>query len=290
MRPRRRDGAVSIPLGAPSTFETRVGAARSVAFAKLSLRHVRPLKEHFGVTINDVVLAICSGALRSHLADHEEETVGQSAGGRGAGFGPRDSGRRTTWATGSRPCSSRWPTTSPHPLDRLRAIAATSAPPRRRSGPSVTGRWRRRCPRPCPGAGPTVIRLGIQVGALRRLRAGNLMISNVPGPNFPLYFAGMRMMAAYPLGPGGRRRGAQHHGAELRRRRLRRHQRLRHGRARLPGLARSIVDELGHLIEAVERNVRRTSGPRAPPRTRRRLASSASSAAVPGRGLLGEAS
>ena len=27
------------------------------------------------------------------------------------------------------------------------------------------------------------------------------MISNVPGPTFPLYFAGMRMVGAYPIGP-----------------------------------------------------------------------------------------
>ena len=46
-----------------------------------------------------------------------------------------------------------------------------------------------------------MIQLGIRSGVLRRLRAGNLMISNVPGPNFPLYFAGMRMVAVYPLGP-----------------------------------------------------------------------------------------
>jgi diacylglycerol O-acyltransferase len=46
-----------------------------------------------------------------------------------------------------------------------------------------------------------LIRLGLQLGALRRLRPGNLMISNLPGPDFPLYFGGMRMEAAYPLGP-----------------------------------------------------------------------------------------
>ena len=39
------------------------------------------------------------------------------------------------------------------------------------------------------------------MGVVRRLRAGNLMISNVPGPTFPLYFAGMRMEAVHPLGP-----------------------------------------------------------------------------------------
>jgi diacylglycerol O-acyltransferase len=49
-------------------------------------------------------------------------------------------------------------------------------------------------------AGPA-LRLGAQFGAMRRLRPGNLVISNVPGPRFPLYFAGMRMEAVYPIGP-----------------------------------------------------------------------------------------
>jgi diacylglycerol O-acyltransferase / wax synthase len=52
-----------------------------------------------------------------------------------------------------------------------------------------------------PALAKPVIQLGVRSGVLRRLRAGNLMISNVPGPEFPLYFAGMELRAVYPLGP-----------------------------------------------------------------------------------------
>ncbi len=52
-----------------------------------------------------------------------------------------------------------------------------------------------------PALAKPVIQLGVRSGILRRLRAGNLMISNVPGPAFPLYFAGMQLRGVYPLGP-----------------------------------------------------------------------------------------
>ena len=52
-----------------------------------------------------------------------------------------------------------------------------------------------------PALAKPMIRFGVRAGVVRKLRAGNLMISNVPGPDFPLYFAGMRMDAVYPIGP-----------------------------------------------------------------------------------------
>ena len=68
-----RLGPVSLPFGAPATFESPVGARRAVAFAELEMAQVRALKERFGSTINDVVLAVCSGALRTHLVAHDQE-------------------------------------------------------------------------------------------------------------------------------------------------------------------------------------------------------------------------
>jgi WS/DGAT/MGAT family acyltransferase len=195
-----RTGPFSIPLGAPSTFETPVGATRSVSFARLSLRDMRLLKEKFSVTINDVVLAICSGALRSHLAEHDEEAEDPLV----AVVPISVRGASTDEDLGNRLSAMFVPlaTNLEHPLDRLRAIAATSTAAKAQERAVGYGPMASAVSEAVPPVlARPMIQLGIQVGALRRLRAGNLMISNVPGPNFSLYFAGMRMAAAYPLGP-----------------------------------------------------------------------------------------
>src|SRR5437867_3255097 len=55
-------------------------------------------------------------------------------------------------------------------------------------------------------AAPTTFSLAARVYASLRLAerhpvVHNLVISNVPGPSFPLYFAGSKLVAMYPLGP-----------------------------------------------------------------------------------------
>jgi WS/DGAT/MGAT family acyltransferase len=195
-----RTGPVSIPLGAPDTFESAVGARRAVSFAELDLAEVRKLKARFGSTINDVVLAVCSGALRLHLATHGEDVASpfvavvpvsvraeQDAAVLGnhlsAMFVPLSNDRQT-------------------PLERLRTVtaASTSCKGQERAvgfGPMAT-LLAEAVP---PAVAKPMVQFGVRSGVLRKLRPGNLMISNVPGPDFPLYFAGMELRAAYPLGP-----------------------------------------------------------------------------------------
>jgi diacylglycerol O-acyltransferase / wax synthase len=195
-----QSGPISIPLGAPATFETAVGATRSVSLAELDLAQVKKLKDRLGVTVNDVVLAICSGALRSFLAEHDEE-VGQPLVAvvpisvRDPS-GEDDLGNRLSAMFLPLANDLAWP------LDRLRAVAASSAEAKAQERAVGYGPMASALSEAVPPAlARPVIRLGIQFGALRRLRAGNLMVSNVPGPDFPLYFAGMRMEAVHPLGP-----------------------------------------------------------------------------------------
>jgi diacylglycerol O-acyltransferase / wax synthase len=88
------------------------------------------------------------------------------------------------------------------PLERLRTVTAASATCKGQEravgyGPMAT-RLTEAVP---PAVVKPMIQLGVRSGVLRKLRPGNLMVSNVPGPDFPLYFAGMELCAVYPLGP-----------------------------------------------------------------------------------------
>jgi diacylglycerol O-acyltransferase / wax synthase len=195
-----RLGPVSIPLGAPDTFESPVGADRSVSFAELDLAKVRALKDRFGSTINDVVLAVCSGALRSHLAAHDEDVesplvavvpVSVRRDADAAALGNHLSAMFVPLANDKKT-----------PLERLRTVSAASATCKGQEravgyGPMAT-RLTEAAP---PAVVKPMIQLGVRSGVLRKLRPGNLMVSNVPGPDFPLYFAGMELRSMYPLGP-----------------------------------------------------------------------------------------
>ena len=195
-----RLGPVSIPLGAPDTFESPVGADRAVSFAELSMTEVRALKTRFGSTINDVVLGVCSGALRAHLAAHGQNVesplvavvpVSVRDDSDGAAVGNQLSAMFVPLANDKKT-----------PLERLRTVTAASASCKGQEravgyGPMAT-QMTEALP---PAFAKTMIQLGVRSGVLRKLRAGNLMVSNVPGPDFPLYFAGMELRAVYPLGP-----------------------------------------------------------------------------------------
>ena len=56
-------------LDAPRTrFNAKLSAGRSVAFGTLPLSDVKAIKNALGITVNDVVIALCAGALRRRLA------------------------------------------------------------------------------------------------------------------------------------------------------------------------------------------------------------------------------
>jgi diacylglycerol O-acyltransferase / wax synthase len=59
---------LTLPFGAPRTMlNVPIGGARRVAAQSWSLDRIKSIKQAAGVTVNDVVLAMCSGALRYYL-------------------------------------------------------------------------------------------------------------------------------------------------------------------------------------------------------------------------------
>jgi diacylglycerol O-acyltransferase len=61
---------LTLPFAAPRTMlNVRIGGARRCAAQSWSLDRVRSVKEVTGVTINDVILAMCAGALRYYLVE-----------------------------------------------------------------------------------------------------------------------------------------------------------------------------------------------------------------------------
>ncbi len=225
-------GPVSIPLGAPDVFESAVDARRSVSFARLEMREVRTLKNRYGSTINDVVLAVCSGALRRHLAEHDQDCdsplvavvpvsvrsdAHEAAGNQlSAMFVPLSNDRKT-------------------PLERLRTVtaASTSCKGQERAvgyGPMAT-LLSDAVP---PALAKPVIQLGVRSGVLRKLPRRQPHDLQRARAGLPALLRRHGAAGRAPARAGGRRRGAQRHGAELPRRPLRGDQRRRDGRPRPP--------------------------------------------------------
>jgi WS/DGAT/MGAT family acyltransferase len=191
---------LSIPLGAPAEFATPMKASRQVSFAAVPLDDVLRLKEHLGVTINDIVLAVCSGALRTYLSTHDRATAVPMV----AVVPVSVRGQSESDAMGNRLSAMFVPlaTDQDRPLDRLSAVVGASASAKRQEREVGYSALMSAVSDALPPAiTRPAIRLGARLGAVRRLRPGNLVVSNVPGPTFPLYLAGMRMESVFPIGP-----------------------------------------------------------------------------------------
>ncbi len=78
---------MATPFTAPNTpFNGAISAHRKVAFANVSLDELKMVKNAFGTTLNDVVLALCAGALRRYLTP--TASIPTSPSSPRAGVGP----------------------------------------------------------------------------------------------------------------------------------------------------------------------------------------------------------
>lgn len=199
LRGARTGSTTARRFSAPRTaLNAHVTGRRNIAYAQLDLEDVKTVKNHFDVTVNDVVMALVSGVLRRFLLDHDQlpdsslvALLPVSVHGQPGGSGRNQVSNRLT------PLQTR----ISDPAQCLKVIAEANAIARQSKsaiGATLLQHWLR-------FAAPVVYRVAMRIYAVTRLTerwpVHNVVISNVPGPQLPLYFQGCRILAQYPLGP-----------------------------------------------------------------------------------------
>ena len=200
---RRGRGAPGMPapFTAPRTsFNATLTAHRNVSFVNVALDDVKTVKNAFGVKVNDVVIAICSGALRRYLASRDELPGRSLIAAIPVSVHDRSPDREGTTKVSF--MFSSLASDLEDPGERLRHIAATNEGAKEDHelvGASFLQDW-------AEHAAPNTFSLAARVYSSLRLSerhpvVHNLVISNVPGPPIPLYFNGAKLVGLYPLGP-----------------------------------------------------------------------------------------
>ena len=191
--------AMANPFAAPqSPFNGSITAHRNVAFAQLDLSDIKTVKGHFGVKVNDVVMALVSGVLRNYLIEHGQFPESSLVAMVPVSVHDRSDRPGRNQVSGM---FSSLHTEIEDPAERLMAISEANTVAKEHSsaiGATLLQDWSQ-------FAGPAVFGVAMRVYARTRLTESrpvhNLVVSNVPGPQVPLYFLGAEVQAMYPLGP-----------------------------------------------------------------------------------------
>ncbi|SNT34012.1 WS/DGAT/MGAT family O-acyltransferase [Rhodococcoides kyotonense] len=206
--------APSSPLNAP------ISRNRRFAVAKTELSDYRKIHTRFGCSINDVVLAVVTGALRNWLLSRGEPVTASSTvramvpmsvyvsdvragydGSTDRPVGEPDSPDEVHGPESQRSEVSSFlvdlPVGEPNAVVRLSHIAhATEA--HEKQSPGVTAHTLMRI----SGFAPASLHaMGARAGSRLSQRLFNLIITNAPGPQFPLYVGGARMLEMFPVSP-----------------------------------------------------------------------------------------
>jgi diacylglycerol O-acyltransferase len=175
---------------------SKVGPDRRFVWTRASLDDVKAIKNTLGGTVNDVVLTVVTRALRHHLQRRGEDVselelkafipVSVRTDEQQGSLGNQVSGMLATL-----PVSS---------ADALEALSTISAQMRevKESGQAVGAKALTELTGFAP---PTVIQQASRL--VTRQRFVNLVVTNVPGPQFPLYLDGREMTDMFPMVPLG---------------------------------------------------------------------------------------
>lgn len=195
-----RGEGMPLPFTAPRvSFNRPITAQRAVAYTHVPLDEVKRVKNAFGCTVNDVVLAMVAGALREYLMARDELPDRPLVAMVPVAVRDDRSSPGTNKVTG---LFSLLPAQLADPVERLRAVVRSNRIAKQQHesiDAYMLYDWAR-------------LSLNTVLGAAAALYARygmanwhpvvyNVLVSNVAGPPMPLYLAGARIVGLYPFGP-----------------------------------------------------------------------------------------
>jgi diacylglycerol O-acyltransferase len=185
---------LTLPFRAPKTmFNVPIGGARRAAAQSWPLARIRAVKSAAGVTVNDVVLAMCAGALRAYLVEQDALPDTPLVAMVPISLRSKDEQDAGGNMVGTILCNLA--TDVDDPAKRLDAINTSM---------SENKKVFAELPRTQALALSAFLMSGIALGLMPGFVSSvpppfNIVISNVPGASEPLYWNGARLDGNYPL-------------------------------------------------------------------------------------------
>ena len=180
------DAAPDVPLNVP------IGPHRRVTWTSASLDEFRRIKDAFGTTVNDVVLAISAGSIRKWLIKRGIDTDGLELRAM-VPVSVRSDDERGQLGNKLATMRAPLPVYEPDPVARLEIVSASMdglKQSKQALGAEVIARLNDFAP-------PTLLAQAARLTFSTRLF--NLLVTNVPGPQIPLYVLGRKLSKPYPV-------------------------------------------------------------------------------------------
>jgi len=191
-----KKGVSNLTLAPRTPMNASVTAGRAFASVSLPLPELKALGRAHGATINDMVLMVCSSALRRYFA--KRHTLPRKSMIAAVPISLREKGDTTSDNQASMSLISLG-TNIADPRRRLAHVKAATAAMK-----STMGSLKSILPTDFPSLGiPWLIEAATALYGKAKVadripQVANVVISNVPGPPVPLYMAGARMLTNYP--------------------------------------------------------------------------------------------
>ena len=180
-----------------SPLNAVIGEQRRFGMARSDLDDYKRVRKMHGGTVNDVVLATVAGALRSWLMTRGEPVTANTTVRALVPVSVRSENEQGV--VGNRVSSFlvELPVGEEDPITRLHGITDAM------KGHKESGQWVAAdvLVRLTGFAPPTLHLMGARVVSELSRRLFNVVVSNVPGPQFPLYAGGARMLEVFPVVP-----------------------------------------------------------------------------------------